>query len=206
MSATAETFDLGPVRAIQKRYTDRGRALAAVGAVVIGVIDTVVVITNRGLSLGAPLLLVQMTVSFVLVAFLAWAALFYLDAGPVRLVLSSEGMLFESVSGKQREYRWNDPSLDLSILDFTGIHTDKPRLRPLFPFMLRGQGSRAYSPICLTVEAGTAIIQEARAHELALSEQGTPGSLPAGSLSPHETRIQGREAASRSRSGTGVPI
>ena len=205
VSTKMESLDLGSVRAIRKRFLAPGRALAAVGAVVIGVIDVVVVITHHGLSLGAPLLLVQMSVSFALVLFLAWAALFFLEAGPVRLVLTSEGMVFEFASGKQRVYRWDDPSLDLSLLDFTEVHWTKPSMRPVFPVMLQGQGYRVYKPICLTAEAGTAILREARAHNLSLTERGAPGS-PATLNSPRETRIQGRLAATRSPGITGVPM
>ncbi len=199
------TFDLESVRAIQNRGLRVGRGLAAGGAVLIGSIDVLVVITNHGLSLGAPLLLVQMGVSFGLVAFLIWAALFFLGAGPGRMILTSEGMVFESAGGKRRVYRWDDPSLDLSLRDFTGIRATRSWSRPLYPFMLSGQGFAAYNPICLSVEAGTAILQEAKAHNLCLSERGPRGPLATGSLSPHETRIQGPAAASRYPSSTSVP-
>jgi len=203
---TVETFDLRSARAIRKRQLSAGRAIAAVGAAVIGVIDVVVVITNHGLSLDAPLLLVQMAVSFGLVLFMAWYVLFFTDPGPVRLVLTPDGMVFEFTSGNQRAYRWDDPSLDLSILDYTGIRWTKTGSRQLVPVSLQGQGLGVYRPISLSVEAGTAILREARAHNLSLSERGTPGSLPAGSLSPHETRIQGYAAASRSPGSAGVPM
>lgn len=206
MSTIVETFDLGSIRAIQRRNIAPGRAIAAVGAVVIGSIDVVVVVTNHGLSLSAPLLLVQMAVSFVFVGFLAWAALGFLDAGPVRLVLTSDGMAFEIPSRKSRVYRWDDPSLDLTVLDFTVVRTTKPRLRPYYPFELREKGIGAFSPIFLTTEAGTAILREARAHNLSLSERGVTSYQSAENLTPNETRIQGREAASRSRSRTGVPM
>lgn len=187
--AIKESIDLHPAEANRKRLLATPRAMATLGAVLIFLIDAAVLITRR-FSDVPPLLLVQLAVSYSLITILVWAAFISWAPGPVKLDITSDGIQFGFESGKRLTFRWDDPSLNLSIWDYTGIPWGKGRVPQPVPMYLSGVGVGKWRSIALTAEAGAAILREAQERSLSSCGGANSGPTAAGSSRNYQTRIR----------------
>ena len=169
MDSNVESYDLRPAQANRQRLLATPRKMVLGGAVLISIID-VAVLASWGFVVSSPLLLAQMAISFTFVALLAWVYAVSWAPGPVRLELTADGMIFIFASGKRLFLRWNDPSLDVSVSDYTGIPWGKPGTPQPVPMYFTGVG--AFRSFALTAEAGSAIVRAARVCELSVTPRG----------------------------------
>ncbi|HTT14859.1 MAG TPA: hypothetical protein VMG81_03660 [Thermoplasmata archaeon] len=189
--ATA-SFDLTSVEANRRRLLAAPRAVALAGVVIFALLDARFTILGLRSSVDFALASLAITVAFMWI--LLWVALVSWAAGPTRLDLTPEAMVFGFKSGRIRSFHWNDPQLDVSVIDFSNDPWDKTGRQQPVPMYLDGIGTwRSYA---LTMEAGGAVLSEARSHGLSLSPGGARGSLLTREYGQRQTHIRGRRSAS----------
>ena len=191
-----ESFDISGVEARQSQQLRAARAIAAVGAVVLLVLDVRLLVTSFS-SWNLIILLAQFLVLLCFVVLLVWAATFTWAPGPVRVDLSPEGLHFVFKSGKSLTFRWDSPSLDVSILDYSGVPWDKSGAPPPVPMYFLGAGPAR--SLALTTEAGVAILRRSREQGLSLTPGASGGFHLRREYGQFQTHIRGRGVASPRR-------
>jgi hypothetical protein len=168
------------------------RVMSLCGAVLLMLLDI------RDLTSGLlPLVdLPRLAIIIVTAAFaalLVWAAIVWFAPGPIRLEMDASSIRFIFPSGSVSSYRWDDPALDVSLLDFTSTpwgRAGTPRPVPMY-FL----GARRWNSFALTTEAGAAILREARMRDLSLSPAIGSGTLFRREYGQRQTHIRGSAAA-----------
>jgi hypothetical protein len=186
---TELTFDLSGVQANQIKLLSGPRWIAVVGAIVLLLVDFRF-FAVRGLSLGQPLLLLEILITLSLAGILVVTAAYTWAPGPVTLYLNSEGMRFAFKSGRSQAFRWDEPTLDFSIVDLSKIASSQPGVPLPVPMNLIGIGFwRSFS---LSAEAGKAILQVAQERGLALSTGERSNSPFAREYGECQTHVRGK--------------
>lgn len=197
MSATSQLdFDLTRVQRNQKQMLFWSRVIATAGAVLLALLDIRGWVTPPS-PLGDPARLAILVLTLLFAAFLSWASIVWLAAGPIRLELDATSVRFTFASGKMLTYRWNDPAVDVSVVDMTTTTWNKdgaPRPVPMF-FL----GERRWTYFALTAEAGAAVLGEARRRGLSLTPGVGSGSLFRKEYGNRQTHIRGSAAAAAHR-------
>jgi hypothetical protein len=185
-------FDLREAQRGQNRIVLPARVMALCGATLLVLLDV------RDLTAGllplvdAPrLALIITTLAFAVL--LVWAAIVWFAPGPTRLEMDALSIRFIFPSGLVNLYRWDDPALDVSLLDFTSTPWDRAGTpRPVSMYFL---GTRRWKSYALTSDAGTAILREARVRNLSLSPAVGSGTLFRREYGQRQTHIRGSAAA-----------
>ncbi len=197
MSATSRLdFDLIRVQPSQKQMLFWPRVIAIAGAVLLALLDIRGWVTPPS-PLSDPARLAIVVVTLLFAAFLSWASVVWLAAGPIRLEVDSSTARFTFASGKVSILRWNDPGVDVSVVDMTTTAWNKagaPRPVPMY-FL----GERRWTYFALTAEAGAAILGEARRRSLSLTPGVGTGSLFKREYGHRQTHIRGSAAAAAHR-------
>jgi len=191
-SPVNSVYDLLQAQRGQKRILFVARVMALCGAVLLVLLDI------RDLTSGLlPLVdLPRLAIIVVTLAFavlLVWAAIVWFAPGPIRLEMDASSIRFVFPSGSVASYRWDDPALDISILDFTSTPWDKagtPRPVPMY-FL----GTKRWKSYALTTDAGTAILREARVRNLSMSPAVGSGTLFRREYGQRQTHVRGSAAA-----------
>jgi hypothetical protein len=196
VSATLCSFNLSGVQAKQLQLFKAPRTICAVGAAVFLLIDTrLLELIVSGAS--DPFRAAEFVITATFAGFLLWAALVLFTPGPIRLDLTSEYLRFTFGSGKLVVKRWDDAMLNVSVIDFTSIPWGKIGTPQPVPMYFAGVGT--WRKFALTVEAGTAILREAKALGLSLTTGGTTGSLLEKEYGTLQTHIRGKAIAPQTR-------